>query len=441
MSNIFTNIAKAFRGSNKAKQRVTVGNNSTRLGTTVIRANTQRFGVGIEEYTVAVYSADSVDYQNRVRLYDIYEDISSDSHVISVCDKRRAGVVSKIEFRKNGVPVDAVNEQIKSPWFNRFVEDAIDARFWGFSLIQFYRNEQGWIDYTLVPRKHVNLVDNVICPRQGDISGYSFDEFDDLLLIKDKNDLGRFLGIAPWVIYKRDSSGDWAQFSELFGMPIRKYTYEASDPDALSNAVRSASEQGGSAVFFCPTGTNLELIESGNNGTSCDLYDKRIDRCNAEISKTILGNTLTTESSENGTQSLGTVHAKEEDSLTRQDRDFILDILNYDMADIFAHLGIDTRGGEFVYVNENRSTPEEKQRAIETLVLKFGLPVDPDVIYETFGVEKPQSFNPNDWQMPQRMPQLPAELQNADPAEVAKIQNSLRNFFGEAPRQDGALEF
>ena len=37
--------------------------------------------------------------------------------------------------------------------------------------------------------------------------------------------------------------------------------------------------------------------------------------CNNEIAKLILGNTLTTESSEKGTQALGTVHKKVEDKV------------------------------------------------------------------------------------------------------------------------------
>ena len=132
----------ANRSASKA-HRITTGNNITRTGTTITLTQARRFGLGIGEYIVAVYSADNIDYSRRAQLLDMYTDISTDTHVISVVTKRRSGVLSMpIEFRRDSVPVDEVNEQIRSPWFINFLEDAIDSRFWGFSLMQFCRDEK-----------------------------------------------------------------------------------------------------------------------------------------------------------------------------------------------------------------------------------------------------------------------------------------------------------
>ena len=49
--------------------------------------------------------------------------------------------------------------------------------------------------------------------------------------------------------------------------------------------------------------------------THLDLYDKLCERCNNEISKLFLGNTLTTEASDKGTQALGTVHKDVEEKV------------------------------------------------------------------------------------------------------------------------------
>lgn len=440
----------ANRSASKA-HRITTGNNITRTGTTITLTQARRFGLGIGEYIVAVYSADNIDYSRRAQLLDMYTDISTDTHVISVVTKRRSGVLSMpIEFRRDSVPVDEVNEQIRSPWFINFLEDAIDSRFWGFSLMQFYRDEKGWINYDLIPRKHVNLINNEILCRQSDLRGEPFESFDNLLLIRDKNDLGLYCSLCPWVIWKRDSSSDWAQFSELFGMPIRKYTYDAADPDALANAVQAASEQGGAATFFCPTGTNLELVESGNNGTSSALYSDRIDRCNAEISKAVLGNTLSTEAGDKGTQALGTVHAKEEESISNLDRQFILNLLNYEMIDIFASLGLNTKGGEFVYVDTSSSA--SKIQNLKTCVLEFGLPVDPDYIYETLGIEKPADFKSEDWQFQRTLVSTVANSYSVSEEDgnnggedinggntKLQVKNRLRGFFAQAPRHSGII--
>ena len=151
---------------------------------------------------------------------------------------------------------------------------------------------------------------------------------------------------AIWVIYKRNDVADWAQFAEVFGAPIREYTYPTDDDEARQKALDDADSTGSLSVFVHAEDTVLKLVEAANKTGSADLYDKLCERCNNEISKLFLGNTLTTEASDKGTQALGTVHKDVEEKVTLSDRQDILDVLNYDMADIFAMLGIDTTGGE-----------------------------------------------------------------------------------------------
>ena len=141
----------------KEKQRITEGSNVTRPGATIILTQPQRFSIGLDDYMQSIRGAENVDFTRRVRLYDIYSESLMDPHLFSVVQKRKSGVLGrKIEFRRNGVADDKVNRQIASPWFLRFLGDALDAEYWGFTLVQFYINEKGWIDYYLVPRKHVD---------------------------------------------------------------------------------------------------------------------------------------------------------------------------------------------------------------------------------------------------------------------------------------------
>ena len=231
----------SFRNKAKTSKRITEGSNVTRPGATVILAQVQRFGIGLEDYMQGIRNAENVDFTQRVRLYDVFSESMMDPHLFSVVQKRKSGVLGRrIEFRRNGVADDKVNEQLASPWFQRFREDALDAQYWGFTLVQFYRNDKGWIDYYMVPRKHVDPVLRLIKTRQNDINGESFDEYADLLMIQGKEPLGILAKCAPYVIYKRGTLGDWVQFSEIFGMPVRKYTYDAADPEALQAAQEAA---------------------------------------------------------------------------------------------------------------------------------------------------------------------------------------------------------
>lgn len=376
---------------------ITSGGNVPRPGQTrpnvIILTQPKRFGKDISDYTAAIRAAENVDYSQRSKLYDLYEDILLDTHLISVIKKRRAAALrSPIVFRRDGKPDPVVNEQIKSPWFRKLISDIIDAQFWGFSLFQFYK-EGDWINYNLIPRKHVDPDRRLILHRQTDITGTSWDEYPDLLFVGEPGVLGLLANVAPWVLYKRNSVGDWSQFSEVFGMPIQEYTYDTDDDDARQRAIDDASSAGSLAVFVHGKDTSLNLLEAGNKTGSADVYERLVETCNKEISKAILLNTLTTESSSTGTQALGTVHKKSEDNVIQSDRQDILNVLNYDMTDIFLAMGINTAGGEFCYPEKKDIDPTAKINILTQLKTNFNLPVDDDYLYDEFGVEKPSDYD------------------------------------------------
>lgn len=433
--NIFNHIPlfRNRKAGKKQDKRITEGGNFS-PGATVVLSAPRRFGLGLDDYMMAIRDAENVDYPRRVRLYDLYNDILLDPHLFAVVQKRKSGVLGrKILFRRNGQDDDKVNEQLASPWFLRFVEDALDAQLWGFSLMQFFVNKQGWMDYYLVPRKHVDLQNGTIRHRQENLTGEPFDNFSDLLLVNGKEPLGILARTAPYVIYKRGTMGDWSQYAELFGMPVRKYTYDAADPAAREATISDAMEQGGGSVFLCPDGTNLEFIESGNKTGSSDLYSTFVERCNAEISKAVVGNTLTTEASETGTQALGTVHRQVEAELSEQDGLFVLNLLNYEMTDIFASLGIDTRGGSFVFAEEEELGLLQKADLFAKARLNLHLPISDDYLYEQLKIEKPDSYA----QLVQRMEE--GRMQDDRPDN--QPQNRARSrFFVPAPGS-GALEW
>jgi phage gp29-like protein len=448
--------------SKAPKGKITIGGNIPQQGqqrpNVIVLTQPKRFGIDIADFTSAVRAAEDVDFSRRYKLYDLYSDILMDTHLSCVIEKRRNAVLcADIEFWRDGKPDEAVNEQIKSPWFSRLVTDIIDAKMWGFSLCQFYRQGE-WVDYDLIPRKHADPVRRLILRHQTDITGTSWDEYPDLLFIGSPSDLGLLAKAVPWVIYKRNTTGDWSQFSEVFGMPIQEYTYETDDEDSRQRAIDDAYNAGSLAVFVHGKDTTLNLVEAGNKTGSADVYERFCERCNNEISKLILGNTLTTESSENGTQALGTVHKKVEDRVAQADRRYILNVLNYDMTDIFQRMGINTFGGEFCFPEQKDIDPSTKMNILTQLRSNFQLPVSDDYLYEEFGVEKPADYDKLKAEQQQKKEaltsidnqQLPAddddEPDNSDdkknsepsPKQKKSFKNWMRSFFAKAPQQGGA---
>ena len=443
----------------KKNKRITISGNIPRLNQkqpAIIRlTQPKRFNIDTSDFMAAIHAAENVDYAQRTKLYDLYTDILLDAHLSSVIDKRKNAVLSSsVEFQRNGKPDDAINEQILSPWFYRCVSDILDARFWGFSLLQFYKNNE-WIDYDLVPRKHVEPIRKLILSRQTDIQGISWDEFSDLLFVGRDADLGLLAKAAPWVIYKRNTTADWAQFSEVFGMPIQEYIYDTDDEDARERALQDANSIGSLATFIHGKDTELQLREAGNKTGSADVYERLVERCNSEISKLILGNTLTTESSDNGTQALGTVHKKVEESVAKADREYVLKVLNYDMTDIFARMGINTSGGKFCFPEKKDVDPNTEISVLTQLHTTFSLPIDDDYLYEKFGIEKPKDYDQQKQQQVEekkaREERLKQQTEEEDldgttqtskgKGQISRFKNRLHSFFVKAPENGARLDW
>ena len=231
-------------------------------------------------------------------------------------------------------------------------------------------------------------------------------------------------------------------------MPIQEYIYDSDDEESRQRAMEDAANTGSLAQFFHAKDTEFKLTEAGNKTGSADVYERLCERCNNEISKLVLGNTLTTESSENGTQALGTVHKKVEDKVAQADKNYVLNVLNYDMSDIFARMGINTAGGVFCFPEKKEIDSTTKLNIITTLKSNFNLPVSDDYLYEEFGVEKPDNYEQIKKEREEQPPhnnipvQAPETKEEKDPEPTTAQKKSFRNwiasFFGKAPSDGGA---
>lgn len=351
------------------------------------------FHFDMQAYMNALTSANSIDYTNRVRLYDMYESAKLDLHLSGVMAKRLRGVTKiPIEFQRNGKTDEVITEQLKSPWFKKLRQELILSEFWGFTLVQFYLDDEGNIRYDLINRKHYNPVSKKILRFQGDMDGVPVENFNNMLFVGSERDLGILAELLPAVLYKRGDISDWARFCNIFGMPIREYTYDAGDEEARRRLIADARRQGTNAVYIHPKDSDLKLIEAGNKTGSSELYKTFADYWNEQMSIRVLGNTLTTNSQNKGTQALGTVHKEEEDEMKEDDREFILDLLNYEMTEIFESLGFNVKGGRFVYAKKDKINPAQHVDIILKLN-SMGLPIDDDYLYETFAIEKPKDYD------------------------------------------------
>lgn len=115
--------------------------------------------------------------------------------------------------------------------------------------------------------------------------------------------------VASWMIlFKHYSIKDWVIFCEVFGMPLRlgKYSSGATDDDK-SALISAISSLGTDAAGIISKETEIEFIETVRTASS-DLYKTMASFCNAEISKGILGQTLSAEIGETGSYAASKTH-------------------------------------------------------------------------------------------------------------------------------------
>nr|DAK69603.1 MAG TPA: portal [Caudoviricetes sp.] len=408
------------------------------------------FMFNMKDYMDSVRNAKSIDFSYRVKLFDMYESAQLDLHLSGVLDKRLRGVTRiPIEFQRDGKPDDTINRQLRSPWFKKLCKDLVMSQFYGFTLVQFYLDDEGDIRYDLINRKHYDPVFHKILKYQGDLDGVDIENFSNTLFVGTERGLGIFAEILPAVLYKRGDMSDWAKFCNIFGMPIREYTYDAGDEDARKKIIADARNQGSNAVYIHPNESEMKLIEAGNKTGSSELYQNFAEYWDSKISIRVLGNTLTTDAKDTGTQALGTVHKEEENDMNVDDRNFLLDILNYDMKPIFTNLGFNVEGGDFVYAHKDKVDTQEMLNVVKGMK-EMGLPMDDDWLYETFGIEKPKDYDKQKESIEAQKQAIRERLQGAgedphreEPLNTDKkpFKDRLKSFFGVAPAIGADTDF
>ncbi len=116
--------------------------------------------------------------------------------------------------------------------------------------------------------------------------------------------------VAAWMIlFKHYAIKDWVVFCEVYGMPLRLGKYDqgasADDKAALLSAISSL---GTDAAGIISKSTEIEFIESAQSALVRDLWKVLVDWCNGEISKAVVGQTLSAEVGSGGSYAAAKTH-------------------------------------------------------------------------------------------------------------------------------------
>ena len=370
-------MTKAKRKANTAPAII------QKIEVTQIRRGTQ----DINSWRNALKSAESINMPRRVQLYDLYEEILLDGHLTAVIEKRKLSVTNTpLVFIENGQVNQEISELTSTEDFMNLIHYIIESKLWGHSLVELNFDKQKLIP-ALVPRKHVEPKRGIILKHQLDQSGFNYREApytNFCVEVGEPDALGLMLKAAQYVIYKRGGFGDWAQYAELFGMPFRVAKYDGYDEKTRGELETALKDAGSAAYIVIPKEANFEFIQN-NAQASNTLYEALINVCNKEISKLILGQTLTTEAG--GALAQAKIHQEVEHEILVSDKLFVRNVLNDKMVPLLQMHGYIPGRGKFLFKEQEHT--DLKTRLEMDLKLAEKIKIDDKYFYETYNIPMP----------------------------------------------------
>ncbi len=358
----------------------------------------------ITTWRTAWQQAIDVDSPRRGTLLDIYADCLIDLH-LSGCMGQRKGKTLQKQFRvidSSGKENADATKLFEREWFSDFVELALDSRFFGHSLIQLgdvISDELGmrFSDVKLVNRKHVIPEYGVITREPNDDwrQGISYRDTDFahwVVEVGKPHDLGLLLKCAPQCISKKNMLGFWDMFGEMFGLPIRIAKSNTNDAAERAKIERALDDMGAAFWALLPDGTDIEIKES-SRGDAYNVFDRRVDRCNSEISKGTLMQTMTIDSGSSLSQS--ETHLEIFEDVIEADARMIRNVVNDRLIPLMVMHGFPLKGLVFQWDDAATFSPAELREEERMLLDHFD--IDPQYFIDKYNIPiigKRQSQSP-----------------------------------------------
>ena len=182
----------------------------------------------------------------------------------------------------------------------------------------------------------------------------------------------------------------WAAFIDRYGFPIRlgKYSRKASDEDikTLRRAIASIGADFGAVV---PESAVIEIIESKTSHENTSAYQSLATWVDKQISKLVLGQTMTTDDGSSRAQS--EVHEEVRQDIAAADALAVADTLNSSLVLPYVkfNFGEQENYPEIVLYKPDEQNIEQVVNAIEKLA-PHGLTAKADEVRSLLGLSKPE---------------------------------------------------
>jgi len=276
--------------------------------------------------------------QKNNETLETYKNFLYDAHVSSCVQSRKAGVLSlNWEINRGGTKStesEFIEEIFNSLNLRQIISEMLDAPLFGFKPIEIYWSE---VEGKIVPKE-----------LKGKPSWWFEFDSNNMLRFKDRHKPNgvllpnkKFLLLQhnatydnPYgesilakcyypVIFKKGGMKLWSVFTQKYGMPflhgkigLGKGQEEAYE---LFNVLEKLQQDG---IAVTEEEVNIDILESSKTSSE-DVYKNLLHFCNAEISKAILSQTLTTEQGDTGSYAMSQTHLQVRKDVVDADKQLV----------------------------------------------------------------------------------------------------------------------
>lgn len=267
----------------------------------------------------------------------------SDAHLSSCVTSRKSGVLCK-EWQlvgENSQQLKFIQDVFKAIDIDALISDILNAPLFGYQPIEVVWGLDGNL---IIPVKvEAKPSEWFVFDSENKLKFLSLENSIQGVAVPDRkfllprnnpsydNPYGhKLLSSCFWpVAFKKGGCDFWVTFVEKYGMPMAvgklpKNLLENEGPilrDALENMV-----QDGVAVI--DTEGDISILEASGKADSSSVYGDLINFSNQEISKAILGQTLTTEVGSSGSYAAGKVHFEVRQDIIEADKRLVQKTIN-----------------------------------------------------------------------------------------------------------------
>jgi phage gp29-like protein len=300
--------------------------------TEIKRASTLFQPKTLTDWKNAVALATDPENPEFLFLAELYENLKLDSHLVSVIESRIYRVLrSEFVFVNDaGDEVPEVKELFERPWFEEFLTEVMWSKFDGVKVLEIFHVNENLELFTAeaIPMAHVNPKKGLILKEPGETTGWNYRSGvlkDYYLQIGKDNDLGMLSELATLVLAKKLAMGSHLDYIEKYGIPPKSITTDNMTQERADELLQMGLDMVSNHVVVLQ---GNEKIEFGFLPTTDahHVFTEMIKVINDELSKRVVGQTMTTENGSSRSQA--EVHLKVANDRHESDKLFAKYIIN-----------------------------------------------------------------------------------------------------------------